>query len=120
MQIRCHLNKIMLNTHSIDATDRVCDTDQISIRGFATQVASVRSAASLGLTAGVKRKLATALGSPIGTSGVTSGAAPSQTGHAPLPLQSVVNGQTSNRDSQGVPARNSGGTLTSLSLESIS
>ena len=67
-------------------------------------------------TAGVKRKLASVLGSPTGTSGGTPGAAPPQTGHAPLPLQSVVNGQTSNRDSHGVPARNSGGMLTGPSL----
>lgn len=72
-------------------------------------------------TAGVKRKLAAVLGSPTGTSGGTLGAGPPQTGHAPLPLQSVVNGQNSNRDSQGVPARNSGGVLVSrsLSLESV-
>ena len=61
------------------------------------------------------------LGSPTGTSGGTPGAPPPQTAHAPLPLQSVVNGQTSTRDSQGVPARNSGGMLkgSSLSLESV-
>ena len=71
--------------------------------------------------AGFRRKLAAVLGSPTGTPGGTLGAAPLQNGHAPLPLQSVVNGQNSNGDSQGVPARNSGGVLVSrgLSLESL-
>ncbi|DBB01488.1 TPA: hypothetical protein ACH3X1_000142 [Trebouxia sp. C0004] len=62
-------------------------------------------------TTGVKRKLANVLGSPAGTPGGTPAAAPMQNGHAPLPLQSVANGQVSNREGQGVsapPARQSG------------
>ncbi|KAL0035650.1 hypothetical protein WJX79_005806 [Trebouxia sp. C0005] len=57
-------------------------------------------------TTGVKRKLANVLGSPAGTPGGTPSATPMQNGHAPLPLQSVANGQVSNRE--GPPARQSG------------
>ncbi|KAL3147293.1 hypothetical protein ABBQ32_002782 [Trebouxia sp. C0010 RCD-2024] len=66
------------------------------------------SGAKSSKTTGVKRKLSNVLGSPTGISGATPGGGPLQNGHAPLPLQSVVNGQMSSRDILEVPPRNSG------------